>query len=124
VRRTLQSLLRSLFDRAQDDALRPHAHILLLFTASALTHIFPEIRVDAIRVLDVFLQHIPEVVTAGWDSSSVERNADGPGRKLLQGYLGLLNLTRNDSSSSDGMFTFRWTFERPLTQEMQSTFQR
>lgn len=70
---------------SQDD-LYPHAPVLLLFTTSALTHIFPEIRVDAVRFLDIFLEHIPELVVEGWASGSSTH-----GRRILDGYLGLLN---------------------------------
>ncbi|KAG5342392.1 hypothetical protein C0989_002227 [Termitomyces sp. Mn162] len=62
----------------------PHAPLLLLFTTSAQTHIFPEIRIDAIRFLDLFLEHIPRAVTVGWDFN-------GHGSRVLEGYLGILN---------------------------------
>jgi pre-rRNA-processing protein IPI1 len=41
--------------------------------------------VDAVRFLDVFLEHIPETVISGWDS------VDGHGNRVLRGYLGLLS---------------------------------
>lgn len=64
----------------------PHAPTLLLFTASAQTHLFPEIRIDAVRFLDLLLQYIPNAVVDGWGS-----NSDGHGRRVLEGYLGILN---------------------------------
>lgn len=69
----------------QEDLI-PHASTLLLFTASAQTHIFPEIRIDAVRFLALFLEHIPEPLVEGW-------NAAGPGhgKRILEGYLGNLN---------------------------------
>ena len=69
----------------QDDIL-PHAQLLLLYTTSAQTHIFPEIRVDAIRFLDLCLEVIPEVVVEGWSSEPT-----GHGRRIVEGYLGVLN---------------------------------
>lgn len=70
---------------AQDDIL-PHAGLLLLFTTSAQTHIFPEIRLDAVRFLDVFLERIPQIVVTGWfDATSAH------GARVLDGYLGLLS---------------------------------
>lgn len=66
--------------------LQPHSPILLLFTTSALTHIFPEIRIDAIRFLDVFLECIPDIVTEGW-----AQNNTSHGRRVLDGYLGVLS---------------------------------
>lgn len=59
--------------------------MLLLFTTSAQTHIFPEIRIDAIRFLDLFLELIPDVVTEDWLQPSSH------GRRVLEGYLGILN---------------------------------
>lgn len=69
----------------QEDLI-PHAPVLLLFTTSAQTHIFPEIRIDAVKFLDLFLEHIPQVVVEGWTQSGL-----GHGRRVLEGYLGILN---------------------------------
>ena len=68
------------------ETLVPHSPLLLLFTTSAQTHIFPEIRIDAIRFLDLFLDLIPEVVVSGWKDGK-----GGHGRRVLEGYLGILN---------------------------------
>ena len=65
----------------------PHSATLLLFTTSAQTHIFPEIRIDAIKFIDVFLKCIPDIVTLGWDDIGGERH----GHRVLGGYLGILN---------------------------------
>ena len=70
----------------QEDLL-PHSATLLLFTTSAQTHIFPEIRIDAIKFIDVFLKCIPDVVTLGWVDIGGERH----GHRVLGGYLGILN---------------------------------
>ncbi|KAH9950477.1 hypothetical protein B0H21DRAFT_723497 [Amylocystis lapponica] len=66
-----------LFQQIPPEDLIPHSPVLLLFTSSAQTHIFPEIRIDAIRFLDVFLEHIPK--------------CGSHGRRILEGYLGILN---------------------------------
>ena len=66
--------------------LQPHAPTLLLFTTSALTHIFPEIRIDAVRFLDVFIECIPDIVVHGWSHSNSSH-----GRRVLDGYLGVLS---------------------------------
>jgi pre-rRNA-processing protein IPI1 len=68
------------------EVLIPHTPILLLFTTSAQTHIFPEIRIDAIRFLDLFLELFPEVVAEGWVDGH-----GGHGRRVIEGYLGVLN---------------------------------
>lgn len=64
----------------------PHASVLVLFTTSAQTHIFPEIRIDAVRFLDLLLEHMPNTVVDGW-----ARPSGAHGRRVLEGYLGILN---------------------------------
>lgn len=64
----------------------PHVSLLLLFAASAQTHIFPEIRIDAVRFLDLLLDAVPESVVCGWNESGL-----GHGKRILEGYLGLLS---------------------------------
>ncbi|KAF9452699.1 hypothetical protein P691DRAFT_180962 [Macrolepiota fuliginosa MF-IS2] len=86
VRKQLLSFLSWLLPRLSKEDLIPHASTLLLFTTSAQTHIFPEIRIDAVRFLTLFLEQIPESLVDGW-------NVTGPshGRRILEGYLGNLN---------------------------------
>ncbi|KAJ7597117.1 hypothetical protein C8J56DRAFT_851089 [Mycena floridula] len=84
VRKTLLSFFLWAFPRIPTADLSPHAPLLLLYTTSAQTHIFPEIRVDAIRYLDIFLEFIPRQIVEGW-------NDEGHGNRILKGYLGLLN---------------------------------
>ncbi|KZT72744.1 hypothetical protein DAEQUDRAFT_543688 [Daedalea quercina L-15889] len=86
VRRTLLSFLGWLLPQIPQEDLMPHSPVLLLFTTSAQTHIFPEIRIDAIRFLDLFLEHIPDIVTEGW-----AQGTGSHGRRVLEGYLGVLN---------------------------------
>lgn len=64
----------------------PHAPLLLLFATSAQTHIFPEIRIDAIRFLNLFLEYIPDATVSGWDEEN-----EGHGSRIMKGYLGILN---------------------------------
>ncbi|KAL6304291.1 hypothetical protein BKA93DRAFT_733535 [Sparassis latifolia] len=86
VRKTLLAFLGWLLRQIPPEDLIPHSPVLLLFTTSAQTHIYPEIRIDAIRFLDIFLEYIPDVVVEGW-----ERGSGGHGRRVLEGYLGILN---------------------------------
>jgi hypothetical protein len=82
-------MLQTLKPGSQDN-IQPHCPTLLLFTTSAQTHIFPEIRVDAIRFLNLFLNIIPETVVAGWtEQDSVQGHSHGS--RVLEGYLGILN---------------------------------
>ncbi|KAH9847335.1 hypothetical protein C2E23DRAFT_741971 [Lenzites betulinus] len=87
VRKTLLSFFTWLFRQVPRDDIIPHSPVLLLFTTSAQTHIFPEIRIDAIRFLDIFLEYIPDVVTEGW----TRQGSGSHGRRVLEGYLGILN---------------------------------
>jgi len=73
-------------DTSLQEDLIPHASTLILYTASAQTHIFPEIRIDAVRFLTLFLKYIPEPILDGWTSMS-----SSYGKRILEGYLGNLN---------------------------------
>ncbi|KAF8973998.1 hypothetical protein BDZ97DRAFT_1647832 [Flammula alnicola] len=86
VRKQLLSLFNWLLPKIPSEDLIPHSPLLLLFTTSAQTHIFPEIRIDAIRFLDILLECIPESVVAGWCETT-----DSHGSRALGGYLGILN---------------------------------
>ena len=46
--------------------LSPHLPVLLLQTSSALSHIFPDIRLDACKLVHVLIQHLPSYVVAAW----------------------------------------------------------
>ncbi|PVG03212.1 hypothetical protein CPB86DRAFT_779565 [Serendipita vermifera] len=91
VRRALVDFLDWYLHRLQTHFILPHASVLMLFTTSAQTHIFPEIRVDAIKVLDLLLDVIPEVV--------VSQGSSGHGVRVLTGYLGLLVSTSSRSET-------------------------
>jgi pre-rRNA-processing protein IPI1 len=88
--------------------------MLLLFTTSAQTHIFPEIRIDAVRFLDVFLEYIPQLVISGW-----REDGKGSGSRVLEGYLGILNAgtrfgeTDGKSSFVPWLQTLKWFHQDP-----------
>ncbi|KAF8642275.1 hypothetical protein AX16_009548 [Volvariella volvacea WC 439] len=86
IRRSLLAFLNWSLPLVRQEDLLPHAHTLLLYTTSAQTHIFPEIRLDAIRILDTLLDYIPTAVVEGWAGSG---NAHGG--RILRGYLNMLN---------------------------------
>ena len=69
-------------------SLTPHSSTLLLFTTSGQTHIFPEIRIDAVRFLDLYLETFPELVVCGWRDGKI-----GHGRRVLDGYLSIFNVS-------------------------------
>jgi pre-rRNA-processing protein IPI1 len=83
---TIKHFLCILVKLDTQEYLIPHSPLLLLFATSAQTHIFPEIRVDAIRFLDLFLEYIPDEMVAGWTEGH-----GGHGNRVLEGYLGILN---------------------------------
>ncbi|TFK41082.1 hypothetical protein BDQ12DRAFT_678857 [Crucibulum laeve] len=86
VRKVLLAFYGWLLPRIPIEDLLPHSPLLLLFATSAQTHIFPEIRIDAIRFLNIFLQCIPEAVVEGWNEDK-----KGHGSRVLEAYLGILN---------------------------------
>ncbi|PIL31596.1 hypothetical protein GSI_06298 [Ganoderma sinense ZZ0214-1] len=87
VRKALLSFFSWLFRQVSRDTLAPHSPVLLLFTTSAQTHIFPEIRIDAVRFLDIYLEYIPEVTIEGW----MHPGGGSHGSRVMEGYLGILN---------------------------------
>ncbi|KAH7931044.1 hypothetical protein BV22DRAFT_1124442 [Leucogyrophana mollusca] len=86
VRKALLAFLNWLLPLVPVEDLIPHIPLLLLFTTSAQTHIFPEIRIDAVRFLDIFLELAPDVVVTGWTEGNT-----GHGKRVLEGYLGILS---------------------------------
>ncbi|KAI0306660.1 hypothetical protein B0F90DRAFT_1623288 [Multifurca ochricompacta] len=85
VRRALLSFFTWLLPRISVTNLAPHSATLLLFTASAQTHIFPEIQIDAVRFLDLYLEIFPDAVVCGWRDGT-----SGHGKRILEGYLSIL----------------------------------
>ena len=78
----------------------PHSQILLLFSTSAQTHIFAEVRIDAVRLIDLLLDVIPEEVVAGCFSGTDAKA--GHGRKVLDGYMSLLNASARLGTTDTG----------------------
>jgi pre-rRNA-processing protein IPI1 len=69
----------------------------MLLATSAQSHIFPEIRVDSIKLIDVFLDVFPEVVTS--------EGTNGHANRVMQGYMGLLVGNAPTSESSTSLYT-------------------
>ncbi|KAH9981382.1 hypothetical protein BGW80DRAFT_1434558 [Lactifluus volemus] len=86
VRRALLSFFTWFLPRTSAHDLGPHSSTLLLFTTSAQTHIFPEIQIDAIQFLDLYLDTFPDVVVCGWRDGK-----SGHGKRILEGYLSILS---------------------------------
>jgi pre-rRNA-processing protein IPI1 len=64
---------------------------MLFSTTSALTHIFPEVRLDGLKVLDVLLGVCPQAVTEGWSASTSTGSATH-GQRVLEAYLSILHI--------------------------------
>ncbi|KAJ3920675.1 hypothetical protein F5877DRAFT_37627 [Lentinula edodes] len=101
VRKALLSFYSWLIPRIPKEDLVPHAPLILLFTTSAQTHIFPEIRIDAIRFLNIFLEYFPEVIVRGWDTAN-----NSSGSRVLEGYLGVLS-AGTITGDAEAMYSFR-----------------
>lgn len=85
------------------DSLAPHAPTILLFAASAQTSIFPEIRIDSVHIIDLLLERIPNYVVAGcMDADTPSSSQANHGRKILEGYLGLLNIAAKFGEEESG----------------------
>jgi pre-rRNA-processing protein IPI1 len=58
----------------------------MLFVTSAQTNIFPAIRIDAVRILNILLELTPDLVVQNWTAP------ESTGSRVLEGFLGLLSV--------------------------------
>ncbi|EST08922.2 Pre-rRNA-processing protein IPI1/Testis-expressed sequence 10 protein [Kalmanozyma brasiliensis GHG001] len=122
VRKQLHVLLSWMLPQIPAQLLGPYHGTLLLFTTSALSHIYPEVRIGAVKILDVCLSILPQVATAGWEnavynmasavssaqSSTGSSDAAGPskashqphGERIMNCYLNLLGITHRSSAAA------------------------
>ncbi|WVQ72841.1 hypothetical protein IAR50_002402 [Cryptococcus sp. DSM 104548] len=70
VRKGLLGLLEWYLAHLPISVLSPHLPLLVLQTSSALSHIFPEIRLDACKLVHLLLQHVPAHVLSQWPYES------------------------------------------------------
>lgn len=93
VRSLLPPLLSSVLPLLPSSTLTPHLPVLLLHSTSALSSIFPAVRVDAVRVLGVLLEESGgtgcERISEGWEIGSGGR---GEGGRVLEGLLAVLGV--------------------------------
>ncbi|GAA93917.1 uncharacterized protein L969DRAFT_92176 [Mixia osmundae IAM 14324] len=106
VRRALQSFYRFHLARIDRTYLSPYHSMLNLHLSSVLSNIFPEIRLDGIRLVDIMLEHTPDMITAGWAKDgrvAVASDAQNDGLAAAQGqryvdaYLSLLQISASSS---------------------------
>lgn len=122
VRKQLHALLSWVLPQIPAQLLGPYHGTLLLFTTSALSHIYPEVRLGAVKILDVCLSILPQVATSGWENavhkmasavSSAQNGAGssdaaGPskashqphGERIMNCYLNLLGITHRSSAAA------------------------
>lgn len=125
VRSQTRTLLADVFERLDDDQIRGVSRGLALFTLSALSSLEEGIRLDALKVLDMLLEKIPDEITRGWDygmnvledgpideAGPTNGSADkgdlqdrGLGAKVVQSLLGVLRIRSRSQMAANGSFT-------------------
>src|SRR4051794_21980153 len=59
----------------EQDIIPPHLPLLLLQISSGLSHIFPQIRLDACRLINVLLGVVPSYIVGSWPYVSATSSA-------------------------------------------------
>ncbi|KAI8059528.1 hypothetical protein BC940DRAFT_313503 [Gongronella butleri] len=63
VRKALHKFLQETFVHVDSKDLAPFVPLLLVYTSSALTHIMEDIRMDGVKLLDLWLDLVPDVIS-------------------------------------------------------------
>ena len=92
VRKALIDFLNWYFIQLDRNSVEPFMETLIFFTVSALSNIFLEIRLDAIKVLDLLLQHFPEGVVQGWNVATYSEGEESLGSRVMNGLLSFLGV--------------------------------
>ncbi|GAA5849465.1 hypothetical protein JCM3766R1_003291 [Sporobolomyces carnicolor] len=113
VRHATLDLLRDVADALPGPALVSVSQGLVLFTLSALSNLDESIRIDALKVLDLLLDKIPDEIVRGFDGSadvhaqlakgSTQEHETGP--KVVEGLLGMLKIRNPALTAAQGTFT-------------------
>ncbi|KAG0145987.1 hypothetical protein CROQUDRAFT_93172 [Cronartium quercuum f. sp. fusiforme G11] len=107
VRKALSVFLTWFLPKVPLDLLRPFCSTIIFFSSSALAHIFAEIRVDAVQIINLLLDLTPSTVVNGWwteSTSSIKPDASSSssgqhGKRLLQLYLSMLSIGPDAATS-------------------------
>ncbi|KAH9825234.1 hypothetical protein DFH28DRAFT_20228 [Melampsora americana] len=106
VRKALIAFFAWFLPQVPTDLLTPFCSAIVFFASSALAHIFAEIRVDAVQIVDLLLEISPNTVIGGWwtDTTSPANSSSGKtqgqhGRRLLQLYLSMLSIGPDAATS-------------------------
>ncbi|GAA5882663.1 hypothetical protein JCM16303_006533 [Sporobolomyces ruberrimus] len=112
VRAASLNLLRHIADSLPAQSLVSVSQGLVLFTLSALSNLDEAIRIDALKVLDLLIEKIPEEIVRGWDGGAdvhvqLGRSAEekGTGSKVVEGLLGMLKIRNPALMAAQGSFT-------------------
>ncbi|EGG05882.1 uncharacterized protein MELLADRAFT_107239 [Melampsora larici-populina 98AG31] len=106
VRKALIAFFAWFLPQIPTDLVTPFCSAIVFFASSALAHIFAEIRVDAVQIIDLLLEISPNTVIGGWwsDTTSPTNSSSGKaqgqhGRRLLQLYLSMLSIGPDAATS-------------------------
>ncbi|CAG8600609.1 8604_t:CDS:10 [Paraglomus brasilianum] len=105
LRRILLSFMNEFIPMLSESDFRPFLPLLIIYTCSAMTHIHEDIRTDAIKYLDIWLNLAPDVVTNGfW-------------KKILPNYVSMLGSDMSlGQTGMSGVGTSSLTFLNPRSQ--------
>jgi pre-rRNA-processing protein IPI1 len=112
VRAASLNLLRHICDSLPPQSVVSVSQGLVLFTLSALSNLDEAIRIDALKVLDLLIEKIPEEIVRGWDGGAdvhvqLGKSAEekGTGSKVVEGLLGMLKIRNPALTAAQGSFT-------------------
>ncbi|GES82738.1 hypothetical protein RCL_jg11547.t1 [Rhizophagus clarus] len=83
VRTTLLSFFTEFFISMEKSELRPFLPILIIYTCSAMTHIYEDVRADSIKFMELWLNIAPDIIV------------DGFWQRVVPNYIGLLTTDSN-----------------------------
>ncbi|SCV70817.1 BQ2448_3579 [Microbotryum intermedium] len=117
VRASTRALFVKIADRLDLEALKGVSKRLILFNISSLSSLDQDIKVDALKVLDILLEKIPDEIVRGWDahahghdrssSQAAEGSLEdkGVGSKVVEALLGVLRVRNPGLAAAQGSFT-------------------
>ncbi|GAA5895281.1 hypothetical protein JCM6882_006634 [Rhodosporidiobolus microsporus] len=120
VRHAAREVLRFMCENLSHGQLVSVSAGVVLFTLSALSSLDDPVRIDALKVLDLLMSHIPEEITRGWDGSAdvssssgaadllglaKEGDERGTGAKVVEALLGMLKVRSVGLQKAQGAFT-------------------
>ncbi|CAO0792684.1 unnamed protein product [Mucor circinelloides] len=93
VRKATLNYLKSTFVDIDRVELQPFMPLLIIYTCSAMTHIFEDVRLDAVKLMDLWIQIAPDVIVSKfWN-------------RVTGNYMSLLTVDSNSINSSSNTTT-------------------